>query len=251
MSLDLNLNSSAAAGDTFSRTLEIYDSLGNSHFAGLTFTKTTTANQWSYSVSVPNADLTAPGTPLTGTLTFDSAGKLTSPAATATPPQLTLTGLADGAADMNVNLNFWNGTTPRLTQYSQPSAAAANAQDGSPAANLIRVGLADGGKIVAQYSNGDQTTVGQVAMALVRNPDSLLAIGNNNYGLSARTALPAVGVPDTGGRGSVLGGAVEASTVDIAKEFTNLIVLQRAYQANAKVVTTVDQLSQETIALKQ
>ncbi len=251
MSVDLNLNSSAAPGDTFSRTLELFDSLGNSHFTNFTFTKGTTPNQWTYSVSVPNADLTAAGTPLTGTLTFDTAGKLATPAPGTPDPQLTLTGLVDGAADMKVNWNIYNGTEARLTQYSQPSAAAANAQDGLPPANLIRVGLADGGKIVAQYSNGDQTVVAQVAMALVRNPDSLLAIGNNNYGLSARTALPAVGVPNTGGRGSVLGGAVEGSTVDIAKEFTNLIVLQRAYQANAKVITTVDQLSQETIALKQ
>ena len=115
----------------------------------------------------------------------------------------------------------------------------------------MRVGLADGGKILAQYSNGQQTMVGQLAMAAVRNPESLIAVGNNNYQLSAKSALPAVGIPNTGGRGQILGGAVEFSTVDIAREFTNLIVLQRGYQANAKVVTTVDELSQETINLKR
>jgi flagellar hook protein FlgE len=144
---------------------------------------------------------------------------------------ISLKGLTGGAADMDVNWNLWVNGTARLTQYSQASAVSAIAQDGAPAANLIRVGLADGGKILAQYSNGQQTVVGQVAMALVRNPESLIAVGNNNYALSARSALPAVGLPNTGGRGSVLGGAVEASTVDIAKEFTNLIVLQRGYQA--------------------
>jgi flagellar hook protein FlgE len=76
-------------------------------------------------------------------------------------------------------------------------------------------------------------------------------VGDNNYQASGETALPAIGVPGTGGRGTVIGGAVESSTTDIAREFTNLIVYQRAYQANARVVTTVDQLSQETINLKQ
>jgi flagellar hook protein FlgE len=116
---------------------------------------------------------------------------------------------------------------------------------------LIRVGLADGGQMLAQYSDGQQVVVGQVAMASVRNPESLIAAGNNNYQASARTATPAIGLPNTGGRGDIVGGAIEASTVDIAKEFTNLIVLQRGYQANSRVITTVDELSQETINLKR
>jgi hypothetical protein len=133
----------------------------------------------------------------------------------------------------------------------QPSAVSANAQNGSPAAQLVRVGLSDGGKILAQFSNGQQTMVGQVAMASVRNPESLIAVGNNNFQLSARSATPAIGAPGTGGRGTILGGAIEYSTVDIAREFTNLIVLQRGYQANSRVITTVDELSQDTINLKR
>ena len=86
-------------------------------------------------------------------------------------------------------------------------------------------------------------------MATIRNPDSLVAVGNNNYELSASSALPAVGLPGPAGRGTVQGGSVEASTVDIATEFTNLIVYQRGYEANAKMVTTVDELSQTTINL--
>jgi flagellar hook protein FlgE len=115
----------------------------------------------------------------------------------------------------------------------------------------VRVGLSDGGKILAQFSNGQQVMVGQVAMAAVRNPESLIAAGNNNFQLSARTATPAIGVPGTGGRGTILGGAIEYSTVDIAHEFTSLIVLQRGYQANSRVITTVDEMSQETINLKR
>ena len=105
--------------------------------------------------------------------------------------------------------------------------------------------------MLAQYSDGQQVVVGQVAMASVRNTESLIAAGNNNYQASARTATPAIGLPKTGGRGELVGGAIEDSTVDIAKEFTNLIVLQRGYQANSRVITTVDELSQETINLKR
>jgi flagellar hook protein FlgE len=253
-SVDLNLNASAKAGppaDSFSTSLQIYDSLGTAHTVTYTFTKTATANQWDYSVTVPDADLTAPFTPLTGTLQFDANGNLTSPAATDPPPVIAITGLADAAADMNVNFNMYSGTTPRFTQFAQPSATSAVSQDGSPAANLVSVGLADGGQVLARYSNGAQVVVGQMALATVRNPQTLIAIGNNNFETGAQTALPAIGLPGTGGRGLVLGGSVEASTVDIAKEFTNLIIFQRGYQANAKVITTVDQISQDTISLKQ
>ena len=254
VSVDVNLDASATAGPpatVFSTSVEVFDSLGNSHIITTKFTKTTTPNQWDYSLSFPDGDLTAAGTPVTGTITFDENGKMTSPAVTDPAPVLTAAGLTDGAADMNISWNLFNGATPRLTQFSQPSASSALAQDGSAAANLVRVGLGNGGKILAQYSNGQQVVVGQLAMATVRNPESLIAAGNSTFQLSARTALPAVGLPDTGGRGSVLGGTVEASTVDIAREFTNLIVYQRGYQANARMITTVDELSQETINLKR
>ena len=253
-SFDLNLNAAATAGpppDTFSTTIEVFDSLGASHYVTATYTKNAAANQWDYALTVPAADTATPTAPVTGTLTFDSDGKLTDPPAAGPMPSITIAGLVSGAADMTLDWQLYNGATPRLTQYAQTSAVSANAQDGSPAAQLIRVGLADGGQIVAQYSNGQQIMVGQVAMASIRNPESLISVGNNAYQLSARSALPAVGLPNTGGRGTILGGAVENSTVDIAREFTNLIVLQRGYQANARVVTTADELSQETINLKR
>jgi flagellar hook protein FlgE len=91
--------------------------------------------------------------------------------------------------------------------------------------------------------------VGQVALASIRNPDTLIANGNNNFVLSSLTATPNIGVPGTGGRGTIQGGSLEASNVDIATEFTNMIVYQRGYEANGKVVTTADQLSQDTINL--
>jgi flagellar hook protein FlgE len=250
----MNLNAAATVGSsnaTYATSVTVYDSLGNSHVVTATFTMDPTVpGQWDYSLSIPNADVAnPPATPLTGSITFDSNGNLTSPAAGTASPQLAITGLADGASDMTLNWNLFNGATPRITQYAQTSSISAVSQDGSPAAQLVSVAVADGGQVLAQFSNGQQTVVGQLAMATIRNPDSLLAVGNNNYELSALSALPAVGLPGTGGRGTVEGGAVESSTVDIATEFTNLIVYQRGYEANSKVVTTVDQLSQDTINL--
>ena len=253
-SFDLNLNASATVGppaDTFSTSLEVFDSLGASHVVSVNFTKNATANVWDYSLNFPDSEVTSPIAPVTGSLTFDSDGHLTDPSAGGPFPEIQITGLVDGASDMSLTWDLYNGATPRITQFSQPSAVSANQQDGAPAAQLVRVGIGNGGVVLAQYSNGQQTIVGQLAMASIRNPESLLALGNNSYGLSARSALPAIGLPGTGGRGTIIGGAVENSTVDIAREFTNLIILQRGYQANARVITTVDELSQETISLKR
>lgn len=249
-SVSLNLDSSATSGTSFSTSVQVYDSLGQAHTLTYTFTQSGTPNQWNYSVSVPNSDISSPPfTPVTGTLTFDSNGNLTSPAAGA-PVAIPITGLADGASDMNVTWNLYNGASPDITQYDQSSAASAQAQNGSAAADLVSVGLANGGQVLAQYSNGTQVVVGQMAMAEIRNPDSLIAVGNSNYQASALTALPAVGVPGTGGRGTVLGGSVEASTVNIATEFTNMIVYQQSYEANAHMVTTIDQMGQTTMNLE-
>ncbi len=257
VSVDLNLNSSATADTTsdFSTPITVYDSLGNSHVLTVDFEKTGT-NQWSYQVTAPGADVSGgtAGTPYdisgaSGTLTFDSNGNLTDPAA-GSPVNISITGLTDGASDLNINWNLYSSAgAPTITQYAQSSAESASSQDGLAAGQLDSVGLSNGGQILAKYSNGDQLVVGQVALASIRNPDSLIAVGNNNFELSSLSAAPSIGVPGTGGRGTVVGGSLEASTVDIATEFTNLIVYQSGYEANARVVTTADQLAQDTINL--
>jgi len=254
MQFDMNLNATATAGpppDQFSTSIEAFDSLGSSVVMNVTFTKNAAANQWDYSISVPDSLVSSPVAPVTGTLTFDANGTLSSPAVTDPPPTIAITGLLSGASDMSIRWDLYNRAAPRVTQYSAASSVSANSQDGAPAARLTRVGLGDGGQLLALYSNGQQSVVGQLAMAAIRNPDSLVAVGDNAFQLSARSALPAIGVPNTGGRGTIVGGAIESSTVDIAREFTNLIVLQRGYQANTRVVTTVDELSQETINIKR
>jgi flagellar hook protein FlgE len=258
MSADLNLDSSSAIGTSseFSMPITVYDSLGNSHVLTLNFEKTA-ANTWTYQVTIPGADVSAgtAGTPYdltgaaAGTLTFGPNGDLATPTS-GTPLTFSIPGLTDGASDMSVTWNLYNSDgSATITQFGQASASSASSQNGSPAAVLDQVGIGDGGTVLAQYSDGNQVVVGQIALASIRNPDSLIAVGDNNFQLSALTATPAVGMPSTGGRGTIEGGSLEASNVDIATEFTNLIVYQRAYEANAHVVTTADQLSQDTINL--
>ena len=135
-SVDLNLNAAATAGpppDTFSNSINVYDSLGESHTVTVTFTKNATAGQWDYSITVPDADLTNPPyTPVTGSVNFDSNGKLVTPGPADPAPQIVIQGLADGASDMSINWNLYNGATPRITQYGEPSSPSAAQQDGSP-----------------------------------------------------------------------------------------------------------------------
>ncbi|MGE5645485.1 MAG: flagellar hook protein FlgE [Acidobacteriota bacterium] len=256
-SVDLNLNAAAVNGapeGTYSTPLLAIDSLGVSHTLTVTFTKSTNANEWDYSVTIPGADVGAAGPQelVTGTLTFDSYGHLTDPPLAAGTVPLAITGLASGAADMNIDWQLYNPAgAARITQYNQISSPTANAQNGSAPAALTKVGIADGGQILASYSNGTQRVVGLLAVASIRNPQSLIAVGNNNFLASEATALPAIGSSNTGGRGKVVGASLEYSTVDIAKEFTNLIVYQRAYQVNSRVVTTADEMSQETVNLKR
>jgi flagellar hook protein FlgE len=252
---DMNLNAlaqNAVPSDVFSTSIQVFDALGAPHTLRVEFSKSATPNEWDYSITIPNGDVTTPIPPVTGTLTFDGQGALVSPAVGDPAPSIAITGLNNGAADMTIEWNLFspNGL-PNITQFAQSSSVATNSQDGEPASQLIRVSIANGGNVLAQYSNGDQRVVGQLAMASIRNPESLISVGENTFQLSASTALPAVGLPGTGGRGQIVGSAIENSTVDITREFTNLIVLQRGYQANARIVTTVDELSQETINLKR
>jgi flagellar hook protein FlgE len=260
MSLTVNLNAAGVVGEatgSFSTPIQVVDSLGVEHTLTVNFTETAPGN-WNYEVDIPGADVTSgtPGTPTAvaqGSLTFDSNGNLTSPTGPA-QVAVAITGLTDTASDMNVNWNLAteNGNgTPLITQYSAASAVSASNQDGVPASTVTQVSIANGGAITAQFSNGNQEVIGQLALASISNPDSLIAVGQNNYEAGADTATPVLGVPSTGTLGTVEGGALEASTVDIATEFTNLIVYQNSYQANSKVILTLDQLTQALLAIKQ
>lgn len=257
MSMDLNLDSNAVVGassGTFSEPIQVVDSLGTTQTLTVTFTATG-PGAWNYEVDIPGAALTSgtPGTPspvATGSIAFDSNGNLINPAPPGQVP-IAITGLADGASDMNINWNLFNADgTPTITQFAQASAASSTSQNGTAASQVTQISLANGGSIIATYSDGSQQVIGQVAMAAISNPDSLISVGQNNFEAGADTAAPVVGTPGTGSRGTVEAGALESSNVDIATEFTNLIVYQNSYQANSKVISTLDQLYQNLLNMQ-
>ena len=253
--LNANLNSNAVVGDptgTFSSPIQVVDSLGSTHTLTVTYTKTG-PNAWSYNITIPGEDLSSgktgvPSSVAKGNLTFNAQGQLTTPAPP-NPVAVAITGLADGAADLNVNWNLYTNGAANLTQFASASALSASSQNGIAAAQLTRVGLDTNGQVMAHYSDGSSLVVAQVALAGISNPDTMVSVGNNNFQVSASTATPVVGVAGTGPRGTIQGGALESSTVDIAQEFTNLIVYQRAYQANSRVISTVDQMTQDLLTL--
>jgi len=258
MSLNANLQADATVGSpqaSFSAPIQVVDSLGETHTLTVNFTETA-PNTWGYEVDIPGADLTAgtAGTPsslATGTLDFDSDGNLMTPALPGQVP-IAITGLSDGASDMNVTWNLYDSAgNPTITQFNSPSAVSATNQNGVTASEVTQVALANGGQIIAHYSNGSQQIIGQLAMASIANPQSLISVGQSNYEVGADTSTPVVGTPGTGSRGTIEGGALEASTVDIAAEFTNLIVYQRSYEANSRVISTLDELTQDLLNIKQ
>jgi flagellar hook protein FlgE len=249
-SMDTNLNAGAAVGDNFSTPVTVYDSLGTSHVLTVTYTNTG-ASQWSYNVSIPSTDVGGTGTSTTlatGTLAFDSSGNLTSPASPVSG--IAVTGLADGAAPMSLS---WNLTGPAnasyLTQQDATSATSSTAQNGYGVGTLTGYSILSDGTVEGQFSNNQTLSLGKIAVASFANPQGLTQTGSNDYQATFASGTPNIGQAGAGGNGTITGGAVEESNVNLSTEFANMIVTQQTYEANAKVLTTMDQVSQATIQL--
>ncbi len=255
LSLAVNLNAATSVGSadaSYPVPIQVVDSLGNQHTLTFNFTKSA-ANTWNYDVTVPGSDVTG-GTAGTqqsilsapGSISFDSAGNMVASGGTA-PVALSLNNLTDGASNLSINWNrFSSAGQGQITQYAQASTESTS-QDGTQAGQLSGVGIQNGGQIVATFSNGQQKVEGQLALASIQNPDSLTNVGNNNYAATSNTATPSVGLPQTGSRGQIEGGALEGSNVDMATQFTNLIVYQSSYQAASRVITTANQMTQDLL----
>ncbi|HEX3738630.1 MAG TPA: flagellar hook protein FlgE [Terriglobales bacterium] len=243
-----NLDSGANVGDSFSTPVTIYDSLGASHVLTFNFTKTA-ANSWGYSIGIPAADVSGSPTLATGSLTFDGTGALLTPAANVTG--IAIAKFTDGANDMTFNWNLYNGTTPVVSQEASPSSTSSTQQDGNSSGTLVDFSIGADGTITGSFSNGRTAALGQIAIAQFADEEGLQRDGSNEFSESLASGQAVIGAPNTGGRGTLSGGAVELSNVDIATEFANLIVAQRAFEADAKAITTFDQITQDTINLKQ
>lgn len=233
-------------------TLTVYDSLGAPHTLTVNYTMTA-ANTWNYTVTIPGADVTAGGTGNvtigSGTLNFNGSGDLTS---TTGVTAISIPTLTDGAtAPMAIGGPFGTAANPTITQTASANATSATNQNGYPSGTLQSYSVQSDGTIEGVFSSGASLALGQVAVATFPDEQGLEQLGNNSYGSTVASGSAVIGVPGTGGSGTIVGGSVEQSNVDIATEFSKLIVAQQAYSANAKSVTTFNQISQATLQMVQ
>jgi flagellar hook protein FlgE len=182
----------------------------------------------------------------TGTLTFDSSGKLVSPATDVSG--ISFSGLSDGAANLNMTWDlFGAGGTANLSQTNSADGTSATSQNGYATGTNTGFTIDSSGIVAATYSNGQTQNVGQLAIASVGNEQGLVDVGSTEYEATTASGSVSVGTAGTSGRGTIEGSSLEASNVNISAEFSDLIVAQRAFEANSKAVTTFDTITQETI----
>jgi len=249
MKLSVNLDATAADGTTFSSQVPVYDSLGATHVLNVKFTKTD-QNKWGYDISIPAAEVGTTGDPVsvkTGTLTFDNTGMLIDPNADVSP--VTVSGLADGAADLSLTWNLYDQGSGVVTQLAGPSSTSTTYQDGFGTGTLESFQILGDGTVQGTFTNGQTMAIAQLALATFANQQGLLREGGNAFAPTLASGPPNLGTPNSGGRGSIAGSSLELSNVDMSKEFADLIVAQRGFQANARAITTFDEVMQETINL--
>lgn len=242
MGIDMNLSATAVAGTAVPIPVTLYDSLGNTQQATVTFTAAG-GGKWNYAITIPGATGSANAT---GPLQFNGSGVLTGPTGNISP--VTFSGLSDGANNLSFSFNLFDANgNPTITQTALPSSASATPQDGYAGGKYKSFTVDQNGVISATYSNGLTAPLAQLAIASVSNEQGLTPVGSNDYQATLASGQASLGVAGTGSRGTVEGSSLEASNVNISTEFANLIIAQRAFEANSKSVTTFDTVTQDTI----
>jgi flagellar hook protein FlgE len=225
-SFEGNLPSDSVVGTALNKQITVYDSIGNARQLALNFNKTATG--W----TVSGTDGTA-GVLAATSLVFDASGVLTSPLS-----------VNVGTIPVAVDLSTITGMAGLDTVQSK-------VQNGQQAGTLQSFTLNADGTLMGAFSNGMKEVVGQIALATFNNPVGLEKAGASLYRTTVNSGAPQVGTAGSSGRGTLIGGSLEMSNVDLSAEFTNLIVAQRGFQANARVITTSDQVLQELVDLKR
>jgi flagellar hook protein FlgE len=241
-----NLSTTALTTDpAISTAIQVIDSLGTPQRITVNFTKTAN-NAWDMKVLGPDGTTQIGST--TG-LTFDpTTGELTSPT---TPPSFSFTP-PGGAAALTFSVDFGTAGAPNsLTQFGGSSTAAAISQDGSTTGYLRSFAISDDGVVSGVFSNGRSQPLARIAMGAFNNPGGLVKSGQSLYRASGASGQALVGTPGTAGRGSMAAGTLEMSNVDLAQEFTNLIIAQRGFQANSRIITASDEMLQDLVNLKR
>jgi flagellar hook protein FlgE len=239
-----NLSAAAAVGYSTTLTLTGYDTQGNSIPINVSFTKTA-ANAWTASATYGPTPTAV--TLTDAALTFDANGELTAPV----DRDINIAGGQIPGFTGAISLALGGASAPgRLTQFAGTTTAGIKNQDGGSAGTLQAFTINQQGVITGNYSNGRSRTIGQLAIAVFTNPTGLERVGGA-WTKSPNSGEPEIGTAGSGGRGLLAWGTLEGSNVDLAEEFTRLIVAQRGFQGNARVITTADEVLQEVVNLKR
>ncbi len=240
---------------THSSSIDVFDSLGSKHTVRMEFRKTAvdtaTGSTWDMLVSVPEPatiDTTAPYNEKTGSIRFNNDGSL----ATYNPPNISFSANNGSAPDQQISLSFGTANAfDGMTSFDSLSGTSGISQDGFTGGDLVGIRIDQSGTVVGSFSNGRSFGLAQVGMAKFTNNEGLATEGGNTYIQTANSGDPIIGTAATSGRGFIQSSALEASNVDLSLALTQLIIIQRGYQANGKTITTSDQLLQTLIGLKQ
>ena len=252
-----NLDAAAAVGDEFATVVEIFDALGAAHQLTVTFTNTA-PGAWDYTATLPGDEVVGgvAGVPFeidAGDVAFDDTGLLAfvGGAAAADVAQVT-PAWANGAV-----ANAWDWDlvgldgAGNLTGFASASTTSSIERDGSEPGMTQRVNVDGDGNLVATLGSGETVNLAQLSIASFNNPKGLTKIGGNLYAANQATGVANLGTAGTNGRGSVVGGSLEQSNVDMALEFTRMILAQRGYQASSRTITASDEMLLETLNLKR
>ena len=239
---------------THSSSIDIFDSLGSKHTIRTEFRKTaldaSAGSTWSMTVSVPepaSIDTIVPTNQKTGSIRFNNDGSL----AGYTPPNVSFTGNNGSSPDQQVSLGFGTANTfEGMTSFDSLSATSGISQDGYTGGDIVVIRIDQSGSLIGSFSNGRSFALAQLGMAKFTNNEGLSSEGGNVYTQTANSGDPIIGTAATAGRGFIQASALEASNVDLSTALTQLIIIQRGYQANGKTITTSDQLLQTLIGLK-
>jgi flagellar hook protein FlgE len=227
----------AESGGKVGCTMSVFDSLGNKHSITVTMTKNATANTWDYTVEDDT-----PTTLTTGSLTFKSDGFVD----TGSPVVIPAITLTNGAADLNISLDFAN-----LTQTQGSSNMTPREINGYTAGEMSGWSIDQNGYITASFTNAQLLKLGQIVLAEPNNPAGLNRVGDGLFDLSPNSGTAAIISPGAESRSRILPGSLEQSNVDLPEEFTKMIVAQRGFQANSRVITTSDEILNEVVNLKR
>jgi flagellar hook protein FlgE len=246
-----NLDFSVPDGTTYVTTFTAQDSVGAPHTLTVTFTKNfaAAAGQWDWAVTTADPAI-ASLTTATGSLVFDATGAVSSGASQ--DIGLVFATGAGVTSPQPITLDFGTATnsTP-MTGLASPSTASLASQDGLPTGTLQSFAVGSDGTITGFYSNGTTQNLGTVQLATFNNPSGLLQAGQNHYQASAASGAANVGNAGVAGRGILTPGSLEASNVDLGKEFTAMILAQTGFQANARTIQASDDLLKELVNLRR